>query len=193
MERNVDLQFQYLMAMSFPGEETLLNYGFERISVRKNSVLLNAGEVCRYAYFICKGCLRTYFVNEKNEDKTRAIAFENRFISASASFITKSPSSECIQALEHSELLRIRRDDLYHLINTNTFFNRLYLHSIEQSLVFATWRIETMINMTAGERYEELLERMPQILLRLSNKQAASFSGYHARVFKPPETPCFEK
>jgi len=177
MERNNDLQFKYLMAKSFPKEETLLNLGFKRISVKKNCVLLNAGEVCRYAYFICQGCLRTYFVNERKEEKTRAIAFENRFISASASFITQAPSSECVQALERSELLRIRRDDLYRLIDTDPFFNKLYLHSLEQSLVFASWRIEIMINMTARERYEELLERMPQLFLRLSNKQAASFLG----------------
>jgi CRP-like cAMP-binding protein len=177
MERNVDLQFQYLMAKSFPKEETLINYGFKRISVKKNAMLLNAGEVCRYAYFICQGCLRTYFVNDRKEEKTRAVAFENRFIGAPASFITQAPSSECVQALEQSELLRIRRDDLYKLIDSNPFFNKLYLHSLEQSLVFATWRIETMINMTARERYEELLERMPQVFLRLSNKQVASFLG----------------
>lgn len=177
MGRNIDLSFQYLMTASFPEEETLMSYGFERVSVKKNVVLLHAGEVCRYAYFICQGCLRTYFVNERQEEKTRAIAFENRFVSASASFITQAPSSECVQALEQSALLRIRRDDLYKLVDTSPFFNKLYLHSLEQAQVFAAWRIETMINMTATERYRELLERMPQVFLRLSNKHVASFLG----------------
>jgi CRP-like cAMP-binding protein len=197
MERNVDLQFRYLMDKSFPSEEILLRYRFQRVSVKKNFVLLNAGDVCRYAFFICKGCLRAFFVNENKEEKTRAIAFENRFISASASFITKAPSLEYLQALEHTELLRIRRDDLYDLIQTNEFFNKLYIHSLEQSQVFGSWRIEIMMNMTAKERYVELLARMPEIFLRLSNKQVASFLGItqeslsRLKAIKAKDKKCF--
>ena len=178
MQNNADFLTRFITDQySSPTEETLLSLNFERVSARKNQLLLTSGKVCKYAYFICRGCLRTYFINELGEEKTRYIAFENKFVSAFASFITQAPSTESVQALEHSELLRIRQVDFFNLVDTNLMFARLYRQSLEQSQVFATWRIETMISMTAKERYENLLERMPQVILRLSNKHVASFLG----------------
>jgi CRP-like cAMP-binding protein len=162
---------------SFPEDESALLSKFKRLSVKKNCGLHTSGDVCQYAYFICSGCLRTYFTDEKGEEKTRYIAFENKFVSAFASFITQQPSAEYVQALEDSELLRISQSDFYELVDTNAVFARLYRKSLEQSQVVATWRIETMISMTAKERYENLLERMPEVVLRLSNKYVASFLG----------------
>jgi CRP-like cAMP-binding protein len=176
--QNGDFLTQFLTnQFSSPTEETLLSANFEPVQARKNELLLSSGEVSKYAYFICRGCLRTYFLNELGEEKTRYIAFENKFVSAFASFITQGPSTECVQALEDSELLRIRQVDFFKLVDTDPVFARLYRQSLEQSQVFATWRIETMISMTAKERYENLLERMPQVILRLSNKHVASFLG----------------
>ncbi|MDB5144695.1 MAG: Crp/Fnr family transcriptional regulator [Mucilaginibacter sp.] len=162
---------------SFPEEKVLLLSKFRRVTIKKNSLLLNAGEVCQYVYFICNGCIRTYFIDAKGAEKTRYLAFENNFVTALASFITQAPSAQYIQALEDSELLRISQTDFYKLVDTNPVFAKLYRESLEQSQVFSTWRIETMISMTAKERYENLLERMPQVVLRLSNKHVASFLG----------------
>ena len=178
MRDNLDILTQFLIdqyALS-PEEKSLLSK-FKGTKVKKNDVLLTSGEVCQHAHFICKGCLRTYFVDEKKEEKTRYVAFENKFVSAFSSFITQAPSAECVQALEDSELLSIRQSDFFKLVDTNAVFSKLYRQSLEQSQVFATWRIETMISMTAKERYENLLEQMPQVVLRLSNKHVASFLG----------------
>lgn len=150
---------------------------FELIFVEKYDILINAGSPCQYAYFICEGCLRNYFFDERGEEKTRYIAFDNKFVSAFASFINQKPSTEYVQALEKSTLLRIKRNDFYELVENNTTFAKLYRHSLEQAHVFATWRIETMINMNAKERYENLLHEMPEVILKLSNKVVASFLG----------------
>jgi len=170
---------QFLLdSYSLPKEESdLMLSNFRLFEAKKNSQLLDCGAVCQYAYFICKGCLRTYFIDEKGEEKTRYIAFENSFVSAFASFITQTPSAECVQALEHSQLLKIKQADFYQLVDTYPTFAKLYRQSLEQAQVFATWRIESMISMTAKERYENLLERMPQAVLRLPNKHIASFLG----------------
>lgn len=178
MQNNEDFLARFLEGQDiFLTEERLLSSKFKRINVKKNSLLLTFGQVCQYAYFICNGCLRTYFINEKGEEKTRYIAFENKFVSAFASFITQAPSAEYVQALEECVLLRISQVDFYKLVDTDPVFALLYRQSLEQAQVFATWRIETMINMTAKGRYENLLERMPQVILRLSNKHVASFLG----------------
>ncbi|AYB34684.1 Crp/Fnr family transcriptional regulator [Chryseolinea soli] len=150
---------------------------FQFVEIKKNTLLHQRNEVCQYAYFICQGCLRTFFTNRKGEENTRHIAFENHFVSAFSSFITQTPSLENVQALEHSKLLKIKQSDFFHLVNTHETFSKLYLRSLEQAQVLSTWRLESMLSMTARERYRDLRERMPEVILRLSNKQVASFLG----------------
>lgn len=178
VQDNLDLLKRFLEDdYSFPPKEVSLLSKFKNMKVKKNCRLLNLGEVCQYAYFICSGSLRTYFIDEKGEEKTKYIGFEKQFATALASFITQVPTDEGIQALEDSELLRISQADFYKLVDTNAVFAKLYRQSLEQSQVFASWRIATMVSMTAKERYENLLEQMPQVVLRLSNKHVASFLG----------------
>lgn len=177
-EENVEILRRFLAdKYSFAAADTSLLSKFKEVKVARNDLLLACGEVCHNAYFICAGCLRTYFIDEKGEEKTRYIAFENHFVSAFASFITQTPSAEGVQALEDCRLLRISQTDFYKLVDTHLVFASLYRKSLEQSQVFATWRIETMISMTAKERYENLLQQMPEVVLRLSNKHVASFLG----------------
>lgn len=178
MQDNLDLLKQFLTdEYALSPEETLLLSKFKSLKVKKNHRLLNFGQVCQYVYFICSGCLRTCFIDEKGEEKTKYIGFERQFATALASFITQMPTAESIQALEDSELLKISQPDFYQLVDTNAVFAQLYRRSLEESQVFATWRIAAMISMTAKERYENLLVEMPQVVLRLSNKQVASFLG----------------
>lgn len=178
MEKTIEILKQFLAnEYAFPEEDVLILTKFKPVKIEKNSRLLHPGEICKFAYFICRGCLRTYFIDEKSEEKTRYIAFENKFVSAFASFITQTPSAESVQALEDSELLRISQSDFYNLVDTNPVFAKLYRKSLEQSQVISTWRIGTMISMTAKERYEDLLAKMPQVTLRLCNKHVASFLG----------------
>jgi CRP-like cAMP-binding protein len=162
---------------SFSTDDLHLLSKFVLVSANKNEILTNVDITCHYAYFICNGCLRTYFIDEKGEEKTRYIAFENKFVSAFASFITQKPSTEYVQALEKSQLLKIKHSDFYNLVDTNAAFSKLYRHSLEQAHVFGTWRMETMISMNAKERYENLLNIMPHVIHRLSNKVVASFLG----------------
>jgi CRP-like cAMP-binding protein len=150
---------------------------FHLVEADKNTLLHRQGEICRHGYFICQGGVRTYFINKKGDENIRYIAFENNFVSAFSSFITQTPSLENVETLESSKLLRIKQEDFKYLVNNNPTFEKLYLHSLEQAQVFSTWRLESMLSMTAGERYEDLLQRMPELILRLSNKQVASFLG----------------
>ena len=178
MQDNLEILTRFLVDQyAFPMDDVFLLSKFKQVNVRRNHLMLSAGEVCRYAYFICKGCVRTYFIDKAGGEKTRFLAFENNFVTSFASFITQTPSAQYVQALEDATLLRVGRDEFYKMVDSNPVFSKLYRDSLEQSLVFSTWRIETMISMTAKERYEDLLQRMPQVVLRLPNKHVASFLG----------------
>ena len=65
------------------------------------------GTVCKANYFVVKGCLRLFFVNEKGVEQTIQFALENWWLSDYTSFCTQSPAAFYIQAVEPKEVLSL--------------------------------------------------------------------------------------
>lgn len=80
---------------------------FDVISIAKKENLLEEGRVCRYHYFVLKGILRKFFVNEKGVEQTTEFAIENWWLTDNMAYEHKLVSSFYIQAVEKSEILRL--------------------------------------------------------------------------------------
>ncbi len=167
----------YLKERTSPGEEDLASVlsFFKPLKVKKNEFLVLHGQTEQRMYFVNKGCLRIFFINEQGDEATRYIAFENNFATALVSFITSQPSLEYIQAVESSELLYINRKDIQHLLNASPAWQTFYRHYLEMAYVNNTNRLMSFITMEAGQRYKQLLEENPKAIKRLPNKLLASF------------------
>jgi CRP-like cAMP-binding protein len=158
-------------------ELTTILSKFKPITVVKNEVLLAKGSVSRYLYFVQKGCLRSFYLQDNGQEATRLIAFEQTFCSALSSFITQKPTNEYLQALEDSHLLMIHKSDFDALLAEICSFERFYRQRLENAQVVNTWRLESLLSMTAKKRYEHLLQYEPRIIQRLPNKIVASYLG----------------
>ena len=66
---------------------------FKSIHVKKKENLLQAGDVCRSNYFVAKGCLRMFFVNEKGAEQTIQFAIENWWLSDYMAFQDQKSTS----------------------------------------------------------------------------------------------------
>ncbi|SNR44117.1 Crp/Fnr family transcriptional regulator [Flavobacterium sp. ov086] len=154
--------------------KTILSY-FKPLKQNKNDLLLSQGEISQRTYFVGKGCLRFFFINEEGKDVTRYITFENQFATALVSFITKLPSMESIQVIEKSELLYINHDDFNHLMKIIPQWREFYCLYLEKAYVNNTNRLMSFTTMDALERYTQLLKVNPKIVKRLPNKVVASY------------------
>ena len=150
---------------------------FKPKGVKRNEFLLMEGEVCHFNFFVNKGCLRIFAMNEEAQENTRYFAFEGKFGTALSSFIEQKPSLEYIQAVEHSEVLVISRNDFYHLVNTIPQVNYIYRDILEMAYITSQQRIYGLQGQSALERLKWLMEYQPRILTRLSNKVIASYLG----------------
>lgn len=159
------------------GEEDLkiiMSY-FKILKKNKNEILLAHGKVSEFSYFVKKGCLRIYFINEEEKDSTRYIAFENQFATALVSFITKEPAEEIIQAIENSELFCISHDDFRHLMKIIPKWKDFYTIYLEKAYVNNSKRLMSFTTLGAAERYDQLFKINPNIVKRLPNKIVASY------------------
>ncbi|ELR69808.1 cAMP-binding protein [Fulvivirga imtechensis AK7] len=150
---------------------------FHSLETKKGEVLLRQGETARYLYFINKGCLRVFCVQDDGKESTRFFAFENRFATAFPSFISQQPSSAFIDTVEKSSLLKIHYDDFQSLLRTIPEWERLYRQDLERDYIESIQRIESFVTMNAGERYRRILKNEPHLIQRLPNKILANYMG----------------
>lgn len=148
---------------------------FKIVKYKKNDILLEHGKVSEFSYFVKKGCLRIYFVNNEGKDSTRYIAFENQFATALVSFVTKEPAEEIIQAIENSELYCISHEDFRHLITIIPKWKDFYTSYLEKAYVNNSKRLMSFTTLDAAERYDQLFKINPDIVKRLPNKIVASY------------------
>lgn len=148
---------------------------FHDRSVKKNEILVAAGDICKEFYFINKGCLRTFFITKQGHEKTRYLMMEPSIGTALTSFISQKPSFEFIDALEETEILAIDHRDFFRLADQFPPWKSFYLKIMEMAYSFQNRKIESLVTLTAKERYQQLINENPKISQRVSNKILASY------------------
>ena len=166
IKKNIDIEDEDL--------KVVLSY-FKPIKKSKNEILLSNGKNSQVSYFVKKGCLRIYYIDEEGKDITRYIAFENQFATELVSFITNEPAQENIQVIEKSELLYITHDDFRTLIKTIPKWKDFYNIYLEKAYVNSSKRLISFTTLDASERYKQLFKINPNIVRRLPNKIVASY------------------
>src|SRR5690606_25402545 len=74
----------------------------ERKKFRKGEILLQPGEVCQHSFFVEKGLLRAYMMDESGKEHVIQFAPENWFIVDRSSVYFNDPSETYIEAIEDS-------------------------------------------------------------------------------------------
>jgi CRP-like cAMP-binding protein len=145
--------------------------------IRKKQYLLQAGEVARFENFVTKGLLRAYTVDAKGQEHIAMFGMEGWWISDLYSFLTETPATQYIDALEDSEILSIEKADLEKLYLTVPKFDRLFRKLLQNAFVANQQRILASISQTAEEQYMAFIKKYPTLEQRIPQHQIASFLG----------------
>ena len=150
---------------------------FTLIKTKRKQILLNYDQVSKQYYFINKGAVRIFTIAKDGNESSRYFAFEGNFVTALPSFIDQNPAEEYLQTIEESELLCISRIDFYHLTNTIPQFAKIYTEILELGFIVAQKRIYGFQGFDALDKVKWIIKHQPELLLRVSNKMAASYLG----------------
>jgi CRP-like cAMP-binding protein len=157
-------------------ELRLIDDYFELQNIKRNKFILKEEQVCNFLAFIVSGSVRHFHIKD-GEEKTCDISFENQFITDFHSFISNTPGNISLQALEDTQILIIRKNELqelYRLCPKYKTFGRLMaenvaLRATEIAMSLASEKPET--------RFINLLEKQPQIFQRVQQKFIANYLG----------------
>jgi CRP-like cAMP-binding protein len=158
-----------------PDQLDTIGKAFKPKTVKRNTVLLTAGDVCRDLYFVNKGCIRTYYISQAGKERTRYLAFDGIIGTALSSFITQKPSFEFVDTLEDAELLCISHHHFYQLVDEIPPWADFYRKLLEFAYSYQNKRIENLVTLTAKQRYDEIMKNHPEYIQRLPNHILASY------------------
>lgn len=156
---------------------------FKSVSVKRNELLLQQGNICRSVYFISKGCLQVFVYDQEGNETTRDIVVENNWCSELISFGSQQPANENIRAVEPTELCAIDFQGFQQMMKTVPQFDKVYKQILEASYANSVYRINTFVSLSALERIKWLMDYRPQLMTRLSSKLIASYLGISQETF----------
>jgi CRP-like cAMP-binding protein len=94
---------------------TVLSH-FQLQTFAKKEHLIQEGNICKNLFFVSKGCLRLYFINEKGQEQTIQFALETWWMTDLMAFEKSGESGFSIQALEKVEVMAITNESLEKLL-----------------------------------------------------------------------------
>ncbi len=174
MEENLHKLLLHIVKFNINELEKIIDC-FKPKSIKKGDFLLHEGQICKEFYYVEKGCIRTYFIDKNGEEKTRYVMTDFTIGTALTSFATQKPSTEFIDAQEDTELLVISHSNFFRFNKQFDNWKLFYQKILEMAYSFQNRRIESLVTLTAKQRYDEIMNNNPILIQKLSNKVLASF------------------
>lgn len=174
-----DLLHQKLNSVIAISEEEFRQFctSFKPKKLRKKQYLLQSGDVNRYQAFVVKGLLRSYTVDEKDNEHILQFASEGWWIADLSSYLTSEPSILNIDALEDSELLLLDKNSWEASMKSIPVLEHYFRIILQNHLVSTQKRLLQSLSETAEEKYTRFLKTYPECLQRMPQHMIASYLG----------------
>jgi CRP-like cAMP-binding protein len=146
-------------------------------TIAKGKYLLREGEVCRDAFFVEKGLLRSFSLDESGKEHVIQFAPENWYVSDRSSMYFGKPSDFFIEAIEESQVVLMGRDFLKSAAQISPGFGEFNDKLLHNHILHLQKRINLLLGATAEKRYLDFITLYPDLLLRVPQWMVASYLG----------------
>jgi CRP-like cAMP-binding protein len=143
---------------------------------KKKEFLLQEGKICNKITFVNNGCMRLFY-NVEGVENTIQFFFGNSWYTDYASFLTGNPTIENMQALEESEVVQIKKDDLYKLYDSMPVFEKVGRIFAENAYLSISQLNQMKTNEEPEVRYINLLKTRPELVQQIPQHYIASYLG----------------
>jgi CRP-like cAMP-binding protein len=146
-------------------------------SLKNGEFLLREGDLCKYKTFVVKGCLKTYYQDENGFEHIIDFSIEDWWADDLYSFLTQTPSTSNIKAIEDTDVLQIGKTDLALIYQKIPKFERFFRILFQNAFITQREQINLALSASAEERYLLFIKKKPYAEKRFSQKDIASYLG----------------
>jgi CRP-like cAMP-binding protein len=150
---------------------------FEYFSFSKNEFLLKENKVNKHSYFLQKGYVRSYVLDNDNREVTTNIYSAPCFVNDFVSFFRQQPVKENFQTLAKCEGWTITLENIEIEFHQSAEFREFGRLLVLYSYELLKERMLEMAKDTAENRYLKLLSKHPDIFQNVPLKIIASYLG----------------
>lgn len=146
-------------------------------TINKHELVCKPGMYANEVYFVNSGLMRVYVTDGNGVEHTIHFAMPHTFVSEYSSFLTRTPASYSIEALQQTELVILSRDAIewgYKHIAAGNEIGRLIA---EYYYVFQDSRIKSLFTQTPKQRYDNLIHVYSNIHNLVPQHMIASYLG----------------
>jgi CRP-like cAMP-binding protein len=168
----------------FQSKTNLTDEQFESITdtlqfkkAEKGSILLRQGEICLHSFFVSKGLLRSYTIDETGKEHIIQFAPENWIISDRSSSYFNEPSQLFIDAIEDSEIVFIDQNFINAAAEISTSFRQQDNIALHNHIRQLQKRVNLLLGATAEQRYLDFINIYSSLTLRIPQWMIASYLG----------------
>lgn len=150
---------------------------FGHIQKRKHQYLVQEGDIVDKEYWVVKGCVKSYFLDDDGKEHILRFGMENWWITDYESFVKRTPSRMSIDCIEDTDLLYITYENREKLTSQMHKMERFWAKKSKNGTVAMQNRILSLLKNSAKERYDLLLEEYPSLFQRVPKKLIAAYLG----------------
>lgn len=150
---------------------------FKPLTFQKREHLFSEGQMCRSFYFIKRGVIRLYFVDDLAIEQTIQLAIDNWWITDLAAFGAGVTSGFYLQALETTEVFVISQNHYQLLLEQNPIFEKYFRRIFERAYAASLMRMR-YLRLPKEKFYDTFESKYPEIIQRVPQKYLASFLGF---------------
>jgi CRP-like cAMP-binding protein len=140
----------------------------------KNEMILREGETCTNIYWVVRGLVRQFYY-KNGKELTEYMATENNIVMCIESLFREQPTHLQIKAIEPTILIAMPKADLEAVAMKSVNIQILYRKILEESLILSQIHADMLRFESAQDRYQKLIKRQPQLVLRAPLVYIASY------------------
>ena len=145
--------------------------------VPKKTNLLAEGKVCKYLSYVHSGTLRSYCLDKEGKESTIMFAVADWWVTDMYCYLNEKPAMMYIETIEDSSIFQLSRENFNKLFTDIPKFERFFRILMQNAYTREQLRIIENLTLTAEERYDRFINKYPQIVKQVTQKQIASYLG----------------
>ncbi|NGP77788.1 Crp/Fnr family transcriptional regulator [Balneolaceae bacterium YR4-1] len=158
-------------------EFTYITSHFKERRFKKNQFVVQEGMPVPYDFFVVKGLLKAYVIDDKGKEHILQFAMENWWISDYQAHFSEKPASINIDCIEDCEMLALSLENRRKICREFHKMDRFFSIKFNLGYIRLQQRILSLLRENAEERYRNLLEKQPDLIQRVPKKYLAGFLG----------------
>ena len=149
---------------------------YHRIDLKKGDTLLTPGQLVDYFYYVAKGCIYYYKLDE-GEQKVLEFYTDDIFFTDLPAYVKGTPSNYYLKASEATVVYAIKKSDAENSFKRSHQLERFGRLSMQEAFIKIFTRVERLNSRTNEERYLRLIKKRPDLFQRVPQYLIASYLG----------------